>query len=158
MLNVFVYGTLRENEANDIGRAAQRSGTAQPRWLGRATVNGTLYDLGAYPGLVPDATATEVCGDVFEIDEALLPVLDKIEEVFPDRPNEFRRHTTQVQLGGELVQCEFYPVDTRSTVGRARIECGDWVAHRQARDQAKRTAQTAATAVKEIFEATEKTV
>ncbi|MCG1055355.1 gamma-glutamylcyclotransferase [Mycetohabitans sp. B5] len=134
MLNVFVYGTLRENEANDIGRAAQRSGTVQPRWLGRGSVKGTLYDLGAYPGLVPDTAAGEVYGDVFEIDEALLPVLDKIEEVFPHHPREFQRNLIQVQLNGRLLPCQFYPVDAASTVGRTPIECGDWVAHRRMRD------------------------
>ncbi|MCF2133815.1 MULTISPECIES: gamma-glutamylcyclotransferase family protein [Burkholderiaceae] len=134
MLNVFVYGTLRENEANDIGRAAQRSGTAQPRWLGRGSVKGTLYDLGAYPGLVPDTAAGEVYGDVFEIDEALLPVLDKIEEVFPHHPREFQRSLIQVQLNGRLLPCQFYPVDAASTVGRTPIECGDWVVHRRMRD------------------------
>lgn len=135
MLNVFVYGTLRANEANDIGRAAQRSGTAQPRWLGRGSVKGTLYDLGPYPGLVPDTAAGEVYGDVFEIDEALLPVLDKIEAVFPHHPREFQRNMIQVQLNGKLLPCQFYPVDVASTVGRPRIECGDWVAHRRMRDR-----------------------
>jgi gamma-glutamylcyclotransferase (GGCT)/AIG2-like uncharacterized protein YtfP len=136
MLNVFVYGTLRADEINDIRRAAERSGVAAPRWLGKAVVRGRLYDFGAYPGLVPDAGAERVHGDVYAIDDALLPVLDHIEEVYPGRPGLFARDVLSVELGGKVRGCVFYPVDARSVAGRVQIACGDWVMHRREREQA----------------------
>ena len=40
-LHVFVYGTLRRGEANDINRLRP-----PPRYLGQARTRGTLYALG----------------------------------------------------------------------------------------------------------------
>lgn len=136
MLNVFVYGTLRADEINDIRRAAERHGVAAPRWLGKACVRGRLYDFGSYPGFVPDADADVVHGDVYAIDDALLPVLDEIEEVYPGRPGLFLRDTTTVELNGDALECIFYPVDASAVSDRARIDCGDWVEHRRSREKA----------------------
>ena len=78
MQYVFIYGTLRAGEINDISRAAERHGIAAPEFVGVSEINGRLYDFGQYPGLVLDATAGPVLGDVYRIDEALIPVLDGI--------------------------------------------------------------------------------
>ena len=65
--HVFVYGTLRRGEQRDINLL-----TPAPRWLGSASVEGVLYDLGEYPGLVlgrePVPGQTKVKGEVYEID------------------------------------------------------------------------------------------
>ena len=82
MRHVFVYGTLRAGEVNDIGRAAEKHGIAAPTLVGAAALPGELYDFGTYPGMIAalDGRAL-VWGDVYEVDERLVPVLDEIERV-----------------------------------------------------------------------------
>ncbi|RDU99529.1 gamma-glutamylcyclotransferase family protein [Trinickia dinghuensis] len=134
MRYVFVYGTLRAGEINDIGLAAARHGVKAPRLVGRAAVVGRLYDLGDYPGLVRDEAAGPVRGDVYEIDEALVPVLDDIEGVEPGVDTLFKSREITVAVAGRELPCFFYPVDEVSAGGRARIEAGDWISYRLARD------------------------
>ncbi|WP_250472505.1 gamma-glutamylcyclotransferase family protein [Caballeronia sp. GAFFF1] len=138
MQYVFVYGTLRAGEINDINRAAERSGIAAPQWIGTAHARGRLYDFGAYPGLVLDEEGgTPVKGDVYRIEDALVAVLDEIEEVYPGVEGLFRAHRlhVDVELDGEAthVDCLIYPVTASAVQGLPRIEGGDWVAHRAAR-------------------------
>src|ERR1700709_2611044 len=83
MQHVFVYGTLRAGESNDIRLAAERHGIAAPLLLGSGHINGRVYDFDDYPGLVLDSTAGRVHGDIYRIDETLVPVLDEIEEIVP---------------------------------------------------------------------------
>lgn len=134
---VFVYGTLRAGEVNDLNTAAARHGIAAPRCLGSGTVAGRLYDFGSYPGLVADGAAGAVLGDIYEVDEALVPVLDEIEEVYPGQATLFVRTTMPVaRPGGAPLDCLIYPVDAAAAAALPRIENGDWVAYRRARDQA----------------------
>lgn len=67
MQTVFVYGTLRAGEVNDLREAAARNEIAEPNLLGTATVRGHLFDFGLYPGLVVDEAGVDVTGDVYEI-------------------------------------------------------------------------------------------
>ena len=134
MRYVFVYGTLRAGEINDIAVAAARNGIAAPRLVGCAAVAGRLYDFGPYPGLVHDETAGPVGGDVYEIDDALVPVLDEIEGVSPGVDSLFKSKQISVAVGGRVLPCFFYPVDDASIQGHTRIEAGDWVSYRLERD------------------------
>jgi gamma-glutamylcyclotransferase (GGCT)/AIG2-like uncharacterized protein YtfP len=133
MQYVFVYGTLRAGEINDIGRAAARHGIAAPRFVGTAVLRGRLYDFGRYPGLVPDDAAALVRGDVYQIDAALVPVLDEIEEVYPGVDGLFRARQVTVEVEGRELHCLFYPVAPDAVADRPRIESGDWVGYRIAR-------------------------
>ncbi|WP_233863156.1 gamma-glutamylcyclotransferase family protein [Paraburkholderia adhaesiva] len=133
MRYVFVYGTLRAGEINDINVAAARNAITRPRLLGRAAVAGRLFDFGPYPGMVADANAAPVLGDVYEIDDALVPVLDEIEEVYPGVPGLFLSQEVEVEVEGRPMACLFYPVVRERADGRPEIHCGDWVAHRLAR-------------------------
>ena len=58
-LNLFVYGTLRDDPAHDMFHVL----AANAELIGEATVAGRLYDLGEYPGLVliPDIRRTGSC-------------------------------------------------------------------------------------------------
>jgi len=132
-IHVFVYGTLRAGEANDLRVAAAKRGIPEPELLGTATLHGRLYDFGAYPGLVLDPTGTAVRGDVYRIDAALVPVLDEIEEVYPGGDALFLRENHAVMLGSEAVDCIVYPVSPQHIAGRLVITGGDWVAHRLSR-------------------------
>ncbi|MDR5854748.1 gamma-glutamylcyclotransferase [Caballeronia sp. LZ062] len=137
MQYVFVYGTLRAGEINDINGAAERSGIAAPQWIGAAHVRGRLFDFGSYPGLVLDEAGAPVKGDVYRIEDALVAVLDEIEEVYPGVEGLFRAHRlhVDVELEGEAthVDCLVYPVTAAAAEGLPRIEGGDWVVHRAAR-------------------------
>ena len=137
MQYVFVYGTLRAGEVNDINVAAQRHGITAPIRIGAAHVYGRLYDFGSYPGLVLDHTGAPIHGDVYRIDDTLVPVLDEIEDVYPGVEGLFRAHRlhVEVELEGTAthLDCLIYPVTAAAVQGLPRIEGGDWVAYRTAR-------------------------
>jgi gamma-glutamylcyclotransferase (GGCT)/AIG2-like uncharacterized protein YtfP len=138
MEHVFVYGTLRAGESNDINRAAERSGIARPALIGAAYVRGRLFDFGNYPGLVLDEGAAPVRGDVYQIEDALVPVLDEIEEVYPGVAGLFCSHRLHVRVALQDthsdVICLMYPVSDSAVVGLPLIPNGDWVEHRARRD------------------------
>ena len=133
MQNVFVYGTLRAGEVNDISSAAARHDIAAPTLLGTAVVKGRLYDFGNYPGLVVDEHGVSVKGDVYAIEDALVAVLDEIEEVYPGVEGLFRGHDVTLDVDGTAVACRFYPVAKEAVPGLKEIASGDWVAHHRGR-------------------------
>lgn len=137
MRHVFVYGTLRAGEANDIGHAARRHGIAAPTLLGAVALPGALYDFGTYPGMVAGSAGQSlVWGDVYEIDEQLMPVLDEIERVYPGVDTLFSQEPVSVELGGREYVCVYYPVAAHAVADRPRIASGDWVQHRREREAA----------------------
>jgi gamma-glutamylcyclotransferase (GGCT)/AIG2-like uncharacterized protein YtfP len=117
---VFVYGTLRRGECNDITRLRPA-----PRWLGLARVAGTLYDLGAYPGLVLGG-AGRVVGEVYAIEPALERQLDLIEEVAPQPSGEYHRREIEVEVAGWLYTCLVYEIAPERVRTAPRIDSGDW--------------------------------
>lgn len=133
MQKVFVYGTLRAGEVNDINEAAARHGLAPPTLLGVAAVRGRLFDFGAYPGLVVDSAGVPVSGDVYEIDDALGAVLDEIEQVYPGVDGRFVAQEVTVDVNGMPLLCRFYPVSKHAVKDLPEISSGDWIAHRSAR-------------------------
>jgi gamma-glutamylcyclotransferase (GGCT)/AIG2-like uncharacterized protein YtfP len=75
---LFVYGTLRPGCAHPMARFLAERG----RLLGRAKIQGRLYDLDWYPGLLEPAAADDwVQGDLYELadPDATLPKLDRYE-------------------------------------------------------------------------------
>ena len=77
---LFVYGTLRQGGVRDIRKLSPASA-----FLSRGTVQGLLYDLGAYPGLLLEKNGTAISGEVYQVSDAVLIRLDAIEGV--DRKN-----------------------------------------------------------------------
>lgn len=71
---VFVYGTLLAGEAN-------HSLLANALLVGAARTRATysLYDFGPYPALVRSG-ASEVVGELYQVEAATLAVLDELEE------------------------------------------------------------------------------
>ena len=148
--HVFVYGTLRRGEQRDINLL-----TPAPRWIGPASVEGVLYDLGEYPGLVlgraPGPGQTKVKGDVYEIAGDLEPLLDEIEGVSPQPNGEYARRQVVVHLRplepplarnestlASPLTCLVYEVTPGRAAGCPVIECGDWVGFRLAREGRER--------------------
>lgn len=118
--HVFVYGTLRRGEVNDIQRLRPA-----PRYLGPARIPGALYDLGPYPGMILGGPGW-VLGEVYAITRALEQQLDVIEEVAPVPSGEYARREVDVALQGRVLRCLVYELDAQRTLGRAVIASGDW--------------------------------
>ncbi|RFU45526.1 gamma-glutamylcyclotransferase [Paraburkholderia sp. DHOC27] len=134
MQKVFVYGTLRAGEINDIGEAAVRHGIGAPTLLGHTTVRGHLYDFGPYPGFVRDETGVPVHGDVYAIEAELIAVLDEIEEVYPGVEGLFIAEDVSLEVDGVATTCRFYPVSKQAVKGLPEIRSGDWVVYRRSRE------------------------
>ena len=118
--HVFVYGTLRAGGRNDIARFRP-----QPERVGDATLAGTLYDLGAYPGAVLGGAGV-LHGEVYRITPGVEAALDRLEEVADDDTGEYIKRECQVVVGGELVDCLVYEIHPARIPGRPTIDSGDW--------------------------------
>ncbi len=106
---LFVYGTLKR----DGVRFPALGGS---RFVGAATVSGyALHDLGAYPGMKRGGGV--VHGEVYEVDEVLIPHLDAVEGA----PDLFRREEVELETGRAWSYL-FVP----GVEGRPRIETGVW--------------------------------
>lgn len=123
MPHVFVYGTLRRSGRNDIARFRPR-----PVCVGEASIAGTLYDLGAYPGVVLGG-AGRVKGEVYVVESSVEAALDVLEEVADDDSGEYIKRRVRVEVGGELVDCLVYEIHPSRIAGRQVIGSGDWIAH-----------------------------
>jgi gamma-glutamylcyclotransferase (GGCT)/AIG2-like uncharacterized protein YtfP len=123
MPHVFVYGTLRRGGRNDIARYRPA-----PVWVGDACISGTLYDLGAYPGVVLGGVG-RVKGEVYVVEPAVEAALDVLEEVADDDSGEYIKRQVRVDVGGQWLDCLVYEIHPARIVGRRVIESGDWIAH-----------------------------
>lgn len=123
---VFVYGTLRKG-----GVRAMPLVVPTCRDYGTAQLNGTLYDLGAFPGLRIDPTGTTVHGELYGVDNAALQRLDAIEQYFPDRPSEsyYVRLPVLVTNNGESIECWTYEFNPQYFDVAMPIESGDWISY-----------------------------
>jgi len=119
--HVFVYGTLRRGEANDINRLLPG-----PRFVGNGVIMGVMYHLGDYPGVVLGPGGA-VAGEVYVIEPALERVLDEIEEVFPQRRDEYFKREVRVTVGDRQLDCLVYEINAEYVKSRPVIAGGDWV-------------------------------
>jgi gamma-glutamylcyclotransferase (GGCT)/AIG2-like uncharacterized protein YtfP len=124
--HVFVYGTLRRGDDNDITQLEPA-----PRYVGAAVVQGTMHHLEAYPGVVLGG-AGEVRGEVYAIEASLERKLDEIEAVYPQQTDEYFKRRISVEVGGELLTCIVYEINPQYIQGTRTILSGDWVRDRHA--------------------------
>ena len=89
---VFVYGTLRLGASNHHRMAGAEC-------LGPAKVQGDLYKIDWYPGLVPNHGAGRVAGEVYRVSSELLRQLDEFEGVTGGEQDEYRRVIKDVEMG-----------------------------------------------------------
>ncbi|MBV8550092.1 MAG: gamma-glutamylcyclotransferase [Acidobacteriaceae bacterium] len=125
---LFVYGTLRSTSGHRLavwlGQRAQL--------VGRGRVQGRLFRIGSYPGLVPSKTGGEwVYGEVYRLSNAIevYRVLDEYEGCGPNdpRPHEFRRSIMRAFLdSGTSVAATVY-VYGHDVRNRKRIVSGDFL-------------------------------
>lgn len=118
---VFVYGTLRKGGSNDITRLRPA-----PRFVGMARLAGTLYHLGAYPGLLLGG-AVDVVGEVYAIEPVLEQRLDEIEEISGSPDDEYFKREVPLDVDGRSVDCLVYEINPGRVTSAARIESGDWM-------------------------------
>ena len=116
---VFVYGSLRHG---DKGAMSIRFPNAQ--FIAAAKVNGSLYDLGAYPGMLLNESDSLVIGEVYEVDDELLQKLDDFEA-----SSRYRRKQVDVYLGTERRKAWLYvpEYDAEYYSDRTLITSGDWI-------------------------------
>ena len=134
---VFVYGTLRTGEINDLAQAAALRGLPAATPVGPASVPGMLVDFGNWPGLIPVNDGRRVQGDIFQAEPALIALTDEIEEYEPGKPCCFVRREVlarlEIQGQTRLLTCQYYPIDPELRATAVDIAGDDWVAYRQAR-------------------------
>lgn len=121
--HVFVYGTLRVGDSNDITRLSPA-----PRYVGASQIAGIMYHLGSYPGVVlTDAAEENIVGEIYAIEPALEVVLDEIEMIYPQQRDEYFKRQVIVRVGAQQLSCLFYEINPAYTVGKPVIASGDWV-------------------------------
>jgi len=118
--HVFVYGTLRRGEVNDIN-ALQPA----PTYVGGAMLNGTLYPMGWYPGLVMGGESL-VVGEVYSVSPELEERLDEIEGLLPEPSGEYAKREVEVDVDASRVQCFVYEIATALVAHLEPLESGDW--------------------------------
>ena len=115
-----VYGTLRRGgPANGLLRGG--------KWLGLDRVPGILYDVGPFPALRPNKKGYEsntVLVDVYEVDEGILPAIDKYEGHYPEALGQslFVRREVLTKEGTLPVTVYEYRFDPVACI----VESGDW--------------------------------
>ena len=124
---LFVYGTLRAAIDHPMHRELSR----RARYAGMARLPGRLYDLGPYPGAVPDPHGRhEVLGELYEMHDpaALLPVLDEYEGATTagERPGEYRRELCPVTLADGSTRRAWVYLLNQPPPGARLIENGDY--------------------------------
>lgn len=121
--HVFVYGTLRAGGRNDIARYRP-----SPVRVADASIAGTLYDFGAYPGGVLGG-AGRVFGEIYRIAAPVEAALDVLEEVVDDNTGEYIKRELIVEAGAQRFACLVYEIHPQRIAGHAVIASGDWMAH-----------------------------
>jgi gamma-glutamylcyclotransferase (GGCT)/AIG2-like uncharacterized protein YtfP len=103
--------------------------TPRPRFVTQSVVEGTLYPLGDYPGLLLGA-GHPVLGEVYAIAPELEPLLDAIEGIGPNPRDEYTKRSVEVRSDEKTYPCLVYEVNPKRIKGKALIAHGDWVRHR----------------------------
>jgi gamma-glutamylcyclotransferase (GGCT)/AIG2-like uncharacterized protein YtfP len=114
---VFVYGSLRRG-----GAGAMSLRFPDSKFIAEAKVGGSLYDLGAYPGLLLNESDSLVSGEVYEVDDELLNELDAFEAT-----SDYRRKQVEISLGTQRRMCWVYEPEPESYSLRTLIPSGDWM-------------------------------
>jgi gamma-glutamylcyclotransferase (GGCT)/AIG2-like uncharacterized protein YtfP len=114
---VFVYGTLRRGGARSMSIRFPDS-----KFIADAKVSGSLYDLGAYPGLLSNESDSLVTGEVYEVDDESLNELDTFEA-----SSNYRRKQVGISLDSQRKLCWTYEPDPEFYSLHTLITSGDWI-------------------------------
>ena len=116
---VFVYGSLRRGSAGAMSIRFPDS-----KFIADAKVSGSLYDLGAYPGLLLDESNSPVIGEVYEVDDELLNELDDFEA-----SSSYWRKQVEISIGTQRRMGWIYVPEYNPEFysHRTLITSGDWM-------------------------------
>jgi gamma-glutamylcyclotransferase (GGCT)/AIG2-like uncharacterized protein YtfP len=114
---VFVYGTLRRG-----GAGAMSIRFPSSKFIADAKVSGSLYDLGAYPGLLVNESNSLVTGEVYEVDDGILNELDDFEA-----SSNYWRKQVEISLDTHRKVCWTYEPKPEFYALRTLITSGDWI-------------------------------
>ena len=114
---VFVYGTLRRGCAGAMSIRFPKS-----KFIADAKVKGSLYDLGAYPGLLLNESDSLVIGEVYEVNDETLTNLDDFEA-----SSHYWRKQVQISFGTNRRRCWVYAPKPEAFSHRTLIASGDWI-------------------------------
>ena len=114
---IFIYGSLRRGGANAMSKRFLTS-----KFVAEATVIGSLYDLGKYPGLVTDASKSLVIGEVYEVDDELLSKLDEFEA-----STNYLRKQVEISFDNHIETGWAYEPDPAFHSFQTLITSGDWM-------------------------------
>jgi gamma-glutamylcyclotransferase (GGCT)/AIG2-like uncharacterized protein YtfP len=122
---VFVYGSLRRGGAGAMAIRFPNS-----RFIAEARVSGSLYDLGAYPGLLLNESNSLVHGEVYEVDDETLGELDQFE-----LSSDYQRKQVEVFMDTQRKKCWIYVPDYGAEFfsDRTIIISGDWIEYVRSR-------------------------
>jgi gamma-glutamylcyclotransferase (GGCT)/AIG2-like uncharacterized protein YtfP len=129
---VFFYGTLMAG----FDRRRRAGIDGKLTYIGRGSIQASLFDLGIYPAAVP-ARDGFVWGEVYEVSDtdAVLAALDEIEGYTPADPD--RSLYVRVQVPATLPDGSSNPAWVyfyNAPLGRAeRIPSGDYLEHTRVR-------------------------
>ena len=114
---IFIYGSLRGGSARSMSRRFPES-----KFIADAKVNGSLYDLGPYPGLQLNNSNSVVVGEVYEIGDELLEQLDEFEA-----SSNYLRKQVEIPLDAQWKMCWTYEPDPEFYSLTVLIASGDWL-------------------------------
>ncbi|NUN99283.1 MAG: gamma-glutamylcyclotransferase [Saprospiraceae bacterium] len=126
-MKLFVYGTLMRGMPFPMAAFLEE----HAEFVCDGWLNGRLYELGGYPGLVifPEGGSNRVTGHVFEMadSDVVLTKLDAYEMIDPVEPekSEYLRVQMPVNTGLGILDCAVY-VYNQSVEGLTEIPEGDW--------------------------------
>ncbi len=124
---LFVYGTLRKGYGNELHKLIARNA----EFIGMATYQGKMYNLGEYPGIVPSSNDSDiVLGELYKLTNPLrlVKILDEYEEYYPENEEDsvFLRKEIEVSVADTTYQSYGY-VYNRLVEGVPVIESGDFL-------------------------------
>ncbi|MDR6564404.1 MULTISPECIES: pyruvate carboxylase [unclassified Arcicella] len=125
---LFVYGTLRKDFGNELHKLITRNS----EFIGMATYQGKMYNIGEYPGIVPsEDESSKVVGELYKLSNSirLIRILDEYEEFYPENIAEsvFVRKSITVSIDGKDYESYSY-LYNRPTDGLAEITSGNFLA------------------------------
>ncbi|HEV7473812.1 MAG TPA: gamma-glutamylcyclotransferase family protein [Pyrinomonadaceae bacterium] len=120
---IFIYGSLRRG---GVGAMSVRFPGSE--FVAEAKVSGSLYDLGAYPGLLLNESNSLVTGEVYEVDDELLSKLDEFEA-----SSNYLRKQVEISIGTQRTTGWTYEPDPRFYSLSTLITSGDWIEYARAK-------------------------
>jgi gamma-glutamylcyclotransferase (GGCT)/AIG2-like uncharacterized protein YtfP len=124
---LFVYGSMRRGERNDIALQAPEA-----VFVTRAFVRGRLYDQGENPCIALDPLASWITGELYMIAAPMLESVDRMELA----AGSFQRTQAVVHdAAGGGWPCWIYLPPSPPAHRHSVIPGGDWVRYRKIRDR-----------------------